>query len=61
MDQITIQVNWDELITKLREKYPQLTEDDLQHKEGMEEDMLRMIEYKLRMTKEELQFIIKNL
>jgi hypothetical protein len=47
--------------TLLKEKFPQLTESDLQHDEGMEENMLRMIEYKLRKTKEEMQQIISNL
>lgn len=50
-----------ELKTKLRIKYPQLTEADLQHIEGMEECMFRMIEYKLRKTKQEMQKIIAKL
>ena len=37
--------NWDELKTKLKEKYPQLSETDLQHENGMEKNMLRMVEY----------------
>lgn len=55
------QWNMDELKTKLKKKYPQLAESDLQHKEGMEENMLRMIEYKLRKTKQEMQEIIAGL
>ena len=51
----------DELKIKLRAKYPQLTDTDLQYKEGMEENMLRIIEYKLRMTKIEMQIIIEKL
>ena len=50
-----------ELKTKLKRKYPQLTEIDLQHKEGMEEEMLRMVEYKLGKTKQEMQKIISTL
>jgi hypothetical protein len=61
MDLILNQGNWDELKTKLRKKYPQLTEVDLQHKEGMEESMLRMIEYKLRKTKQEMREIITGI
>lgn len=58
MDTNTNQKHWDELKDKLRTKFPQLTETDLQHKAGMEEDMLRMVEYKLSKTKQELQIIL---
>jgi hypothetical protein len=60
MDLILNQINWDELKTKLRKKYPQLTDADLQHKEGME-DMLRMVEYKLGKTKLEMREIIAGI
>ena len=53
--------NWDELKKKLKNNYPQLTERDLQHNEGMEDKMLRMVEYKLRKTKVEMQEIIAKL
>jgi hypothetical protein len=61
MDLIVNKKNWNELKEKLRKKYPQLTETDLQHNEGMEESMLRIVEYKLRMTKQEMQIIIERL
>jgi hypothetical protein len=50
--------NWNELKKKLRQEYPQLTESDMDHPEGKEEDMLRMVEYKLQKTKEEMREII---
>lgn len=50
--------NWNELKRKLKMEYPQLTETDLQHEDGLEEDMLRMVEYKLKKTKEEMKEII---
>ncbi|MBN2522023.1 MAG: hypothetical protein JXB24_02065 [Bacteroidales bacterium] len=52
---------WNELKTKLRKKYPQLQDIDFQHKEGEEESMLRMIEYKLRKSKEQMKEIIADL
>lgn len=55
MNVILNQGNWDELKRKLKKEYPQLTDADLQHQEGKEESMLRMVEYKLKMTKEELK------
>ncbi|MBN2613467.1 MAG: hypothetical protein JXB00_18070 [Bacteroidales bacterium] len=53
--------NWDELKIRLKIKYPQLTNADFLHKEGKEESMFRMIEYKLRKTKKEMQEIIAGL
>jgi len=58
MELIIIPRNWDALKNELRNKYPQLTEADLQCEEGLEEGMLRMVEYKLRKTKKEMQKII---
>ena len=58
MDVVLNQGNWELLKNKLRKEYPQLTETDLQHKEGNEESMLRMVEYKLKKTKEEMREII---
>jgi len=52
---------WKELKTKLRKKYPQLDDIDFQHQEGKEESMLRMIEYKLRKSKEQMKEIIAGL
>ncbi len=53
--------NWNKLRLKLSEKYPQLTEADLQYNVGAENSMLRMLEYKLRKTKLEMQEIISGL
>jgi hypothetical protein len=61
MELISNHGNWDELKKKLRKKYPQLTESDLQNKEGMEVIMLRIIAYKLRKTKQEMKEIIAGI
>lgn len=61
MDLIIKKRNWTEFKIKLKLKYPQLTEIDLQHKEGKEESMLRMIEYKLQKTKKEMREIISEI
>ena len=50
-----------ELKIRLKKKYPQLTKTDLQHEEGMEEKMFRMVAYKLRKTKKEMLEIITRL
>ena len=52
---------WRELQTKLKKHYPELTKADLEYQETLEQDMLRMVEYKLGLTKEEMQKIIADL
>jgi len=52
------QWNLEEMKSKLRIKYPQLTDIDMMHEEGKEERMFRMVEYKLHKTKLEMQEII---
>ena len=58
MDSILNQASLQELKVMLKKKYPRLTEDDLLHKEGMEVSVLRLIEDKLRKTKQEMREII---
>ncbi len=53
--------NWRILQNKLKQKYPKLTDIDLNYQDGKEQDMLRMVEYKLRMTKQEMREIISGL
>lgn len=57
----TTAAQWLELQTKLKLKFPKLTEADLEYKETQEQDMLRMVEYKTRKTKEEMTETIEGL
>ena len=61
MNELKTSDHWRELQTKLKEKYPELTESDLVYEEPMQQDMLRMVEYKLSKTKDEMQEIIAGL
>jgi hypothetical protein len=61
MKKISKEWNMKELKEKLRVKYPQLTDSDMEHEEGKEESMMRMVEYKLHMTKPEMRLIIDQL
>ena len=54
-------VSLEELKDKLKSKFPQLTESDLSVSETSDSCMMRMIEYKLRMTKKELRDVIAEL
>lgn len=61
MNELKTDQHWRELQTRLKIKYPELTEDDLEYQEPLQQDMLRMVEYKLRKTKEEMKEIITSL
>jgi len=61
MNELTTTGHWHELQTKLRIKYPELTETDLEYQEPLQEDMLRMVEIKLGKTKEEMKEIFTGL
>ncbi len=61
MELYSQKAHWDVLKEKLRKKYPQLTDTDFHHEAGMEENMRRMIEYKLSKTRQEFKEIIGGL
>lgn len=50
-----------ELQSKLKQKYPELTVADLQIQQTSKKDMLQMIGYKLRKTQKEMMHIIQLL
>jgi hypothetical protein len=50
-----------ELQSKLKQRYPELTDADLQLHHSSKKDMLQMIGYKLRKTKDEMMRIINFL
>lgn len=60
MEIVSTHGSWEELKKRLRLEYPQLTEQDLQHNAGEEEEMLRMVEYKLQKTREEMSVILNS-
>ena len=61
MEKLSIKGNWNELAGKLRQKYADLTEDDLLLKEGKEEELLGRLQQKLGKTKEEIHKLIEKL
>ena len=52
---------WNERKEKLRQKYPTITDEDVNFYEGKEKEMIELLEYKLGKTKEELRNIIITL
>ncbi|HLP71605.1 MAG TPA: CsbD family protein [Bacteroidales bacterium] len=53
--------NWDMIKGKLKQKYANLTDDDLMYTEGREDETLGRIEKKLGKSRQELEKIIRGL
>ncbi|PSK94045.1 CsbD family protein [Taibaiella chishuiensis] len=54
MNAQTLKGNWNELKGKLKQKYADLTDDDLLYAEGKEDELYGKLQQKLGKTKEEL-------
>ncbi len=60
MENIEIKGNWNEMKGKLKQKFANLTDDDLMFEEGKRDEMLGKIQIKLGKTKDELDEIMKG-
>ena len=54
----TVTGYWNEKKVKIKEKFPHLTDEDLQFREGKEKEMMEILGYKLGKSKLELLKII---
>lgn len=54
MDKLQIKGNWNEVKGKLKQKYGDLTDDDLAFAEGKEEELLGRLQQKTGKTRQEL-------
>jgi uncharacterized protein YjbJ (UPF0337 family) len=61
MNSTVIKGNWNELKGKLKQKYGNLTDDDLMFSEGMEDEMLGRLQKKLGKSKDEVRRLIAEL
>jgi hypothetical protein len=61
MKVIVHEKSWDELRSKLKYNYPELINTDLDYSSDKQEEMLRMVAYKLGKSRKELRDIILNL
>jgi uncharacterized protein YjbJ (UPF0337 family) len=53
--------NWNEVKGKLKQKYGQLTDNDLQFAEGKEDELLGRLQKRLGRTKDELRAEIQDM
>ena len=61
MTKLQFKGSWNEVKGKLKQKYAQLTDDDLTFAEGKDDELLGRLEQKLGKTKEDLRREIENL
>jgi uncharacterized protein YjbJ (UPF0337 family) len=61
MNKLEIKGKWNQVKGKLKQKYGDLTDDDLTYVEGKEDELLGRLQEKTGKTKEQLASEIKNL
>jgi len=58
MDKLTLKGTWKEIAGKLKQKYADLTDDDLLYIEGKEEELEGRLQKKLGQTKDQIRDLI---
>jgi len=61
MNKLRIKGTWNELKGKLKQKYAELTDDDLTFAEGKEDEFIGRLQTKLGKTKDEIRREIESL
>lgn len=61
MNKLGIKGNWNEIKGKLKQKYANLTDDDLLFAEGKEEELFGRLQQRLGKTKDELKREIESI
>ena len=60
MTKLEIKGNWNEIKGKLKQKYGELTDDDLTFAEGKEDELLGRLQKRLGKSKEEVRRAIEE-
>ncbi|MEP1151624.1 MAG: CsbD family protein [Balneola sp.] len=61
MNDLTIEGNWNQVKGKLKQKYSNLTDDDLKFQEGKEDELYGRLQEKLGKTKDEVKELVASL
>jgi uncharacterized protein YjbJ (UPF0337 family) len=61
MNKLTFKGEWNEVKGKLKQKYAQLTDDDLKFVEGKDDELLGRLQTKLGKAKDEIRKFIADL
>ena len=60
MNRLQLKGSWNEIKGKLKQKYAQLTDDDLTYTEGKEDELVGRLQKKLGKSAEEILRILEN-
>ncbi len=60
MNKLNMKGNWNEVSGKLKQKFANLTDDDLLYTEGKEEELLGRLQQKLGKTQAEIHQLIEK-
>lgn len=60
MDKLEIKGNWNEKKGKLKQKYAELTDDDLLYSEGKADELIGRVQKKLGVTRDKAREIVEN-
>lgn len=61
MDDLKLKGSWNELKGKVKQKWGELTDDDLTYEEGQEEELIGKLQKKTGQTREEVVNYLNNL
>lgn len=61
MDNMELRGNWNEMKGKLKQKYAELTDDDLKYEEGREDELFGRLQQKLGKTNREIREALRDL
>jgi uncharacterized protein YjbJ (UPF0337 family) len=61
MNKLKFKGEWNELKGKLKQKYGQLTDDDLKYSEGKDDEFLGRLQKKLGKTQDDIRKLISEL
>jgi uncharacterized protein YjbJ (UPF0337 family) len=61
MEKLELKGAWNEVKGKIKQKYGQLTDDDLAYEEGQEDQMYGRLQQKLGKTKDEIKKELRDL
>ena len=60
MNKLQFKGEWNELKGRLRQKFAELTDDDVNYAEGQEEELLGHLQKKLGKTQQEISEMVNN-
>lgn len=61
MNELTFKGEWNKLKGKLKQKYAQLTDDDLMYAKGKEDELLGRLQKKLGQTQDQIKKLLSDM